>query len=267
MHEKLTEKFLSMGWNKNWLTQITTPVSEDTVVSILNNVFPEWTFTVNLLSENRVAGTLFLPGYLIDFTGTNEFNGICNIINKLATNVNGISTNQQPIVTNASEAPKTTTASVMAELSSIKAVVQQNASERPKNDAQAIFDDLMNSSSTITKTEEPKKEESEYLQYGTPECDAHEKQFWDQVNQSQEDPLKTPTPEQVNPNHELTNRLWTTETGTKLQAWMKVHNVNGKEQMSAWFMRYCGLDYDYFNPEWVDKFIAWTDALRERQTY
>jgi hypothetical protein len=154
----------------------------------------------------------------------------------------------------------------MAELSNIKAKTQQNASEQSQNDAQAIFDALLGDNNDTSQVkEEPKKEEPEYLEFGTPECDAYEKQFWDQVNKA--DALKTPTADEVNPGHVYMKPNWTNETGAKLQAWMKAHNVTTKEQMSSWFMRYCGLEYDFFNPEWLDKFINWTDALREQQTY
>jgi hypothetical protein len=60
---------------------------------------------------------------------------------------------------------------------------------------------------------------------------------------------------------------WTTEQGDKIKKWIAENGINGKEQMSAWLIRYCGLDYDHFNPEWTDKFLEWAEALRERQTY
>lgn len=270
MYEKLTEKFLSMKWDENYLTKLNTSVSEDTVVSILDNVFPEWTFKItHMISTNNgmcVAGTLFLPGRTIDGTGSNEWSAICNIISKLTTKVNSVSEKASQPAQNASEQPKTTSASVIAELSSIKAKTQQNASEQSQNDAQAIFNALLGDNDNTSQTkEEPKKEEPERLEFGTPECDAHEKQFWDQVNEAEA--LKTPTAEEVNPNHVPMKQAWTTETGTRLKEWMAAHNVVTKEQMSSWFMRYCGLEYDFFNPEWLDKFINWTDALREQQTY
>lgn len=270
MYEKLTEKFLSMKWDKNYLTKLNTSISDDTVVSILDNVFPEWTFKItHMISTNGgmcVGGTLFLPGRTIDGTGSNEWSAIRNIISKLITNVNSVSEETSQPTQNASEQPKTTSASVMAELSNIKAKTQQNASEQPQNDAQAIFDALLGDNNDASQVkEEPKKEEPEYIEFGTPECDAYEKQFWDQVNKA--DALKTPTADEVNPNRVPMKQAWTTETGTRLKDWMAAHNVVTKEQMSSWFMRYCGLEYDFFNPEWLDKFINWTDALREQQTY
>lgn len=273
MYEKLTEKFLSMKWDQNYLNQLNTSISEDTVVSILDKVFSDWTFKItHMISVNGgmcVAGTLFLPGRTIDGTGSNEWSAICNIISKLTANVNVVSNNSVQPVQNASEQPKTTSASVMAELSNIKAKTQQNGSEQPKDDAQAIFDELLGGDGTPKATEEhkaeTKEEEPEYLEFGTPECDAYEKKFWDQVKQA--DALKTPTADEVNPNRVPMKQAWTNETGNRLKEWMATHNVVTKEQMSSWFMRYCGLEYDFFNPEWLDKFITWTDALREQQTY
>lgn len=280
MYEKLTEKFLSMKWDQNCLNTLNTSASgqltEDNVVSVLNNVFPDWTFKITLMnaSGERIAGTLFLPGRCYDGTGSNEWSAICNIINKLTANVNIISTPKQTTPSNATEAPKTTTASVMAQLSSIKANTPQNASEQPKNDAQTIFDELMNDTPTTpteTKTDAEifdQKGQPEYVDFDSPEAEKFEKEFWDKANQiKQENALKTPTPEEVNPTHVPMINAWTAEIGNKLKLWSQEHNITSKDQISAWLKRYCGLEYDYFNPAWTDRFIAWTEALREQQTY
>ena len=263
MYEKLTEKFLSMKWDKGYLSKLNTSISEDTIVSSLDNAFPEWTFKItHMISVNDkmcVAGTLFLPGRTIDGTGSNEWSAIYNIISRLRANVNNISYDTSK---DNSASSKTTSASIMAELSSIKAKTELNNSEESKNDtdfdadAKAIFDELL---------DDEKQKESDFIEFGTPEAEAHEKEFWNQINKAEA--LKTPTAEEVNPGHVFMKPKWTTETGAKLQNWMKTHNITTKEQMTSWFMRYCGLEYDFFNPEWLDKFIAWTDALREQQTY
>ncbi len=280
MYEKLTEKFLSMKWDQNCLNLLNTlisehPITEDNVVSILDNVFPDWTFKITLMNANgeRIAGTLFLPGRCYDGTGSNEWSAICNIINKLTANVNPITNPKPSIQSEASEAPKTTTASVMAQLSSIKANTAQNVSEAPKNDAQAIFDELMNTDGSTpqptqkTDAEIFKQDGPEYVDFDSPEAEKIAQDFMKQIQKSKEDALKTPTAEEVNPNHVIMSQAWTTETGNLLKTWCQKHNVTSKEQMSAWFKRYCGLDYDYFNPEWTGRFINWTEALREQQTY
>lgn len=267
MYEKLTEKFLSMKWDQNYLNLLNTSeqITENNVVSVLNNVFPDWTFKITLMnaSGERIAGTLFLPGRCYDGTGSNEWSAICNIINKLITNVNPISNPKTTNQTEALEAPKTTTASVMAQLSSIKANTSQNASEATKNDTQAIFDDLMG----VENTPAQEQSEPEYVEFDSPEAKKFEKEFWNQANKPEENVLKTPTADEVNPSRAIMIQAWTAENGTNLKSWMANHNITSKEQMSTWFMRYCGLDYDHFNPEWADKFIAWTEALREQQTY
>ena len=276
MYEKLTEKFLSMKWDKNYITNLNaSKISEDTVVSILDDVLPEWTFKITHMIELNggmsVGGTLFLPGRTIDGTGSNEWSAICNIISKLTANVNNVS-NVSPQPQLNTEAPKQTTDSVQKQLQEMKNKVKP---VKPVDDTTNIFNDLMGVGDSDNKDKpeelpqnepkEEKKEENEFLEFGTPECDAYEKEFWDQVNAAEA--LKTPTPEEVNPNHIVMRQMWNDEQGAKLRQWATEHNVAGKEQMSAWFKRYCGLEYDYFNPEWVDKFILWTKALREKQTY
>ena len=270
MYEKLTEKFLSMKWDKNCVTKLNASmISEDTIVSILDNVFTDWTFKItHMISVNggmSIGGTLFLPGRTIDGTGSNEWSAICNIISKLTANVNNVSNVSTQPQQNTVEQPKKTADSVQKELEKMKAKTTQQTIEKPVNDADAIFNDLMNDVST--KPEEPKNNKPEMLEFGTPECDAFEKEFWDQVKAAEAEALKNPTPEEVNPNHINMRQMWNNEQGKKLMDWANEHGVNGKDQMSAWFKRYCGLEYDYFNPEWVDKFILWTKALREKQTY
>lgn len=276
MYEKLTEKFLSMKWDKNYITNLNaSKISEDTVVSILDDVLPEWTFKITHMIELNggmsVGGTLFLPGRTIDGTGSNEWSAICNIISKLTANVNNVS-NVSPQPQLNTETPKQTTDSVQKQLQEMKNKVKP---AKPVDDTTNIFNELMGGGDSVNKDEpeelpqnepkEEKKEENEFLEFGTPECDAYEKEFWDQVNAAEA--LKTPTPEEVNPNHIVMRQMWNDEQGAKLRQWATEHNIAGKEQMSAWFKRYCGLEYDYFNPEWVDKFILWTKALREKQTY
>jgi hypothetical protein len=223
---------------------------------------------IELNGGMSVGGTLFLPGRTIDGTGSNEWSAICNIINKLTTNVNNVSNVSPQPQQNIVEAPKKTSDSVQKELEAMKAkTVQQNVN-KPVSDAEAIFNDLIgDDASKATETKEETKEEQteEFLEFGTPECDAYEKNFWDQVNAAEA--LKNPTPDEVNPNHIVMRQMWNDEQGEKLRQWAKEHGINGKEQMSTWFKRYCGLEYDYFNPEWVDKFILWAKALREKQTY
>ena len=83
--------------------------------------------------------------------------------------------------------------------------------------------------------EAPQQEEEKEIIFGTPEAEAYEKQFWDQVNGSSPVPA---TPEGMNPNMEFMQTKWTPEQGTKLKAWMAEHNVTKKEEMSAPLVRH-----------------------------
>ena len=280
MYKMLTEKFLSMKWDKNYLTKIDNSINEDTVVSILDNVFPEWTFRINNIvpmndNSKCVAITLFMPGRILDGTGSNEWSAICNIISKFNIKVNESTNNmvnltkkeESSLTNNPNNKPKTTSASVIADIEKKKAEMQKANQEQPNNDTQDIFNDLMGNDTINTNNSETTdtQQESSFIEFGTPEYDKAENEIVEQLKT--DILLKNPTAEEVNPNNIITNSMWTRETGEKIKAWMAKHNVTTKDQMSSWFIRYCNLDYDHFNPEWLDKFIAWTDALREQQTY
>ena len=144
-NEKLTERFLSMKWDESHLPfiQFNKDVTQDNIISVLDNTFSDWSTTVDTVAldggNKCVSVTLYLPGRIIGGTGSNEWDALVNIINKLTQNVNRVSNNSEITPQNTTEQPKTTTQSVMAQLSAIKSQTQQNAPEQPKNDAQAIF--------------------------------------------------------------------------------------------------------------------------------
>lgn len=260
MYEKLTEHFLSMKWDKEYLNKLNTSLTEDTIVSSLDLVFPEWSFKITNLNDTKVAGTLFLPGRLLDGTGSNEWSAIYNIITMLTKNISNdskVSINSDNVENTVEEKPKTTVNSVLEQLNNINSNIQNNSDNQNDSNNQ-IFNDLLNNNN------------SGFVEFDSSKQDDFEKQFLnslDNFQNSENDPLKTPTPEEVNPNHVLMNNNWTTENGSELKQWMADHNISSKEEISSWLKKYCGLEYDYFNPEWAGKFIAWTKALREKQTY
>lgn len=243
MNEILTKHFLSMEWDKNCLNQITS-ISEDTIVSQLDSVLPQWASEITDFKEIKGNATfavaLYLPGRIMSGTGNTDLAAICNIISKMKSNVNVNTT------------PKTTSENVTSQ----------------QNNQTTVFNELLSGNDT---KEPEQKQESEFVDFNSPEAQAMEKEFWEHgtigINNTENDSVQ-PTPQQVNPTGQpIPRTAWTQEAGMKLKTWMGQHNVTDINQMNNWLNKYCGLDYDHFNPEYVDKFIAWTNTLREKQTY
>lgn len=277
MNEFLTQHFLSLKWDKNYASQLNASLSEDTIVSKLDSILPEWHAEITHMTDSKVAIALYLPGKIYSGIGTSDVNAICNIIRRINPIVNTES------LETPTQQSKATIESVTAQLTQMKTNAAKMVNTQDEitkfDDAEVIdkpktnniLDDLlmMNESTKPTSpapqepivTEEPKEEA---LEFGTPECDAYEKEFWDSVNGSSPVPN---TPEGMNPNMEYMIPRWTEEQGMKLKAWANEHNISNKDEMSAWLKKYCGLEYDYFNPMYVDNFITWTNVLREKQTY
>jgi hypothetical protein len=155
--------------------------------------------------------------------------------------------------------PKETAETVNQKLMEIKSNLDSKTSSN-NND---VFNSLLAGIASQNNSE-PIQEPTE-LPFNSPESIAYEEQFAKEAEQYEA--LKQPTPEMVNPNNLIYSNSWTTEVGMKMKTWANEHSITGKDQMSAWLIKYCGLDYDHFNPEWTDKFIAWAKALREKQTY
>ena len=287
MNESLTERFLSNPYNKESFKQInTSTLTENNIVSVLDNLFNgDWTFKINnvvpLSNGLHTLITLFIPGKVIDGSGTNEWEAVCNIIKHLIPTQDTViptqdttsiqirpvqqQTVQENTIQNESEQPKKKTADIMAELSNVQSKIKGQASDavttttttvtQENNSSDSFFDDLIDSFDSNTSQES-----------------AQETQVEEPSNTTTQEVVKVempknPTPEEVNPTNQIMSNNWTTEQGDKIKKWIAENGINGKEQMSAWLIRYCGLDYDHFNPEWTDKFLEWAEALRERQTY
>jgi len=246
MNEFLTQHFLSMKRDKNYQTLFAS-TTKDNVISFLDQNFPnQWAMETlhvfNHVNDVKFSVAVYLPGLVMCGNGKDESEAICNAVTKLSSAVSNIrpTTIQEAAHTEIpTENNKLTTESVMQQLESMQASIQNKQQEQ----------------------------EPQYLEFGSPEQQAFDNQFFDEAKKSEDDPLKQPTKEEVNPTGEILVNKWVTEQGEKLKQWSINHQIASKEQMSAWFIKYCGLDYDHFNPEWVDKFIAWTEALREKQTY
>ena len=296
MHELLTEKFLSMKWDENYLERLSTSISEDAVVSSLDSIFPEWSFQITHMisvnNEMRIGGTLFLPGRLIDGTGSNETDAIYNIISALVRNVKHNSNVEQKSFENPQlqELKPITTSDVVEKLAAMKSNVAPNSTpvEEPKaSNTQEIFDALLGMPGTKETSVEENNDRIDLskdieVPFDSKEAREYDAEFWKiidgnipvleqptrEVQDINAEALRRPNPEEVNPTGRLVPREeWDVANGTILKTWMTQHNVTKIEEINAWLKQYCGLDYDHFDPKWTQKFINWTEALKERQTY
>lgn len=251
MNSILTQHYLSMKWDKQCEATLITS-NEDSIMDTLNSAVSEWgyeiTHVVPFDSQCILTVVLYLPGRILSGIGKSIENAIYNIIK---TNFKANSQVQQttPPLTNASQ--------VTEKLQNIK----NNIAEKQTNDSANVFNDLLSNT--------PKS-----LLFGSKEAEEFEKEVGMFSQPKPEEPKEEkqmptqPTAEMVNPTGQIIPKsAWTPDVGMKLQAWMQKHNVSDKNQMDAWLKKYCGLTYDYFDPKWTDKFIEWTEALREMQTY
>lgn len=281
MDNFLTQHFLSMKWDKDNYFANVTDVNEENVISVLDSSLPEWSFETNNLvvlnNQPLFSITVYFPGRIFSSSGRSEADALINIIKKVSVK-NNISSLQNPIEKSVKELqsesrPKETKESVLQRLEEVK----NNVQNKQKTNTDDIFEDLLSepvSSQSVQQQNNMSVEqnvvnsEPEYVEFGSPESNAFEQQFMQNVEQSQKERIVQPTAEIVNPTGQpIPKSAWTNEMADKLKLWMGKHNVTSKDQMSAWFIKYCGLDYDYFDPKFVDNFIAWTEELREKQTY
>ena len=279
MDNFLAQHFLSMKWNKEDYFANVTNVNEENVISLLDASLPEWSFETNNLivlnNQPLFSITVYFPGRIFSSSGKSEADALINIIKKVSVK-NNVSSLQNPIEKSVKELqseskPKETKESILQKLEDVKKNVQNK--QQPKTDD--IFEDLLSepaSNQSVQQNnisvEQPNtNSEPEYVDFGSPESEAFEQEFMRSV-ENQKERIIQPTADVVNPTGQpIPKSAWTNEMADKLKLWMGKHNVTNKDQMSAWFIKYCGLDYDYFDPKFVDNFIAWTEELREKQTY
>ena len=279
MDNFLAQHFLSMKWNKEDYFANITNVNEENVISLLDASLPEWSFETNNLivlnNQPLFSITVYFPGRIFSSSGKSEADALINIIKKVSVK-NNVSSLQNPIEKSVKELqseskPKETKESVLQKLEDVKKNVQNK--QQPKTDD--IFEDLLSEPTSnqsvqqnnISVEQSNTNSEPEYVEFGSPESEAFEQEFMQSV-ENQKERIIQPTADIVNPTGQpIPKSAWTNEMADKLKLWMGKHNVTNKDQMSAWFIKYCGLDYDYFDPKFVDNFIAWTEELREKQTY
>lgn len=265
MNEFLTQHFMTMNRTNNYqemFSKSLSSITDSNVISYLDSNFSnQWAMQITDITDSRVAVALFLPGLILQGTGENETKALRYIITNLTNNIQDETQNNVSQI-NTSQTVQPTQKETVSSINQKLEQIKTNTENKTAQDNNAIFDSLIASANAMSqsKPQEQPQELPEELPFDSPESNAFEKKFW-------EDALKQPTPEMVNPTGTIYSNSWTPEVGMKLKAWSDEHGITSKEQMSSWLIRYCGLDYDHFNPEWTDKFLVWAKALRETQTY
>lgn len=275
MNEVLTQHFLSLKWDGSTVT--TTPnITKDNVISVLNNTFNEWSYEI--LSVNQINGqmvvvvALYMPGKVICGMGPDDSAALLNIICSLHKEINSVpekNLNTEQIQQN-NQTKTLTSKDVVQRLEDIQNKIssQSQPSQTPPTAQNNGFPDLL---SDMLGNSIPQQQTAPVAQQNAPQEDDYSDLPFtmseDFANSFQEPKKFVPSPETINPNHTIMIRQWKPEQGQKFSAWCKENNVSSKAEAEAWIKRYCGLTYDYFNPDYVDDFIRWAKELREKQTY
>ena len=281
MNEQLTKRFMEMKWEDSYSEQLSnlTDLSESNVIQKLNSIFPKWSYTIESVNQINnqmvIAGTLYLPDNIRSGIGNSDNGVLYNIIRTFIGSVNTTSTEKQNV-------PKKTLTSddVVSKLQEMKnnisnkeskpeSTESQSNTNPPANNNNSLFNDLLNS---MSNNKEEKKEEpkEEYIPY-PPETEEDKKKL-EELNKAAfgsnfKSSTFSPTPEFINPKNEIMLGKWTQEEANKIKQWCATIGVSNKDEMSAWIKRFCNLDYDHFDPQYVDKFIEWSNELREKQSY
>lgn len=270
-----------MKWEDSYSEQLSnlTDLSESNVIQKLNSIFPKWSYTIESVNQINnqmvIAGTLYLPDNIRSGIGNSDNGVLYNIIRTFIGSVNTTSTEKQNV-------PKKTLTSddVVSKLQEMKnnisnkeskpeSTESQSNTNPPANNNNSLFNDLLNS---MSNNEEKKKEESkeEYIPY-PPETEEDKKKLEELdeaiFGSNFQSSTFSPTPEFINPKNEIMLGKWTQEEANKIKQWCATVGVSNKDEMSAWIKRFCNLDYDHFDPQYVDKFIEWSNELREKQSY
>ena len=285
MNDKLVEHFMQSRFDKKWLDDMSKQgLNQENIFAVLENSLPEWSVDVSVLDHGSdiIATTLYMPGKIITYLDKDEKSGLINIIRDLTQKVNldsnNVSQTEQPSVTPQS-ASKKSTADVLADLQAMNDKVAKNASEKQETPSQptqptqpipSLLDQMMNDS--ITNQKNVAGDTPTEVPFESKEAQDFEKEFWNGVKASEqkkqeEQPKFIPSPETINPGNLIMKNQWTPEQGQKIKAWMAEMGVTQQDQLSSWLLKYCNLDYEHFNPQYVDNFIEWTKELREKQTY
>ena len=307
MNNELVKYFMALKYDRNIVKGLADVTPDNVISCLDSNVEHWAYEIEPVNNSDKIVTILYLPGRILSDIGNSYSNSLSFMVKNIATikesnnSVNN-NANQNPspmsspltrgtwIETNASDTKPLTTNNILNELTNmsnkakdnntnvssennddvkpvhIPTMDEQKQAEKPKTNNtpfQNLLDNMTVNTSSATETVPPVKEPEE-VPFDSKEAQANEQQFQQMLEKTN---AFIPSPETINPTNQITLSLWTPEQGTKLKKWCSEVGVNRKEEMSSWFMKYCGLDYDHFNPKYVDNFIQWATDLRERQTY
>ena len=277
MNDYLTQKFLSLKWDKQLTKTLnTSSVSDDSILSLIDSIFQEWSCeTTNMISVNNqlvVSVNLYLPGRILSGVGSSTENALANIVRNIfyTDSVNDI-INETSNNVNVQKVENTTQV-VNQQIETPESVVQKinemanNVQPKQPNPIDSLMMDFPNIAQQ-QQTEQPITNQPIEVEIGSEEEKKISAEFQQFGTVGINEPIIQPTAQEVNPTNQPMTHLWNEENGPKLKNWMNSHGINNPEQISAWFRRFCGLDYEHFNPAYIDQFLKWADSLRESQTY
>ena len=246
MNDFLAQHFLTTSYGSD-LSQLEVPSNEDEIISYLNEKVGKWTFEVAdvcVINETKqiVTVNVYFPQRILSGTGINYHNAICNVLRDILCGTSQ-STNSVP---------------------------QQSPPQKNNNVVNNLLGELEKKKEAVqqkTSVSTPKKVEDNTIDFFSPEAEELSKQVVQELQEESQQPKKL-SPEVVNPTNALFGKgSWTQEQTNKAMEWMSEFGVNKEEEFSAWLNNYCGLDYNHFNPNYIDSFIEYTKLLRDKQTY
>ena len=284
MNEFLTQKYLAMKpYDFHNISEAPNLEESRDIVVFLNKTFGnKWIYdiqgTFNKVENGQVLETeyiinLYIPGFVVSGVGHTRLRAICNAVRDLRHS-------SESLIPLLNETEKSTESTIIDDsIKNIETPEQfdgvwdhilnnESNSNIEKSDISKEEKPLASTTDSITTIEnitEEEQETPELVEFGSPESEAFEKEFAEQVfNKAPE----LPTPEMVNPNMQRFDGMWSPDIGTKFMQYAREKlGANSAQEVSPWTRRYCGLDFEYFNPQWTDKFIEWAEYVRERQTY
>lgn len=277
MNDYLAQHYTSTVGSSD-LSQLKVPSDEKSVVAYLNKTVGKWAFDITGVyqTQNGMAVTVvaYFPHTILSGMGNSYQNALCNIIRDITYNV---ASDSKPISKDNNVVDDVLK---QMEQKKEKALNNQSSLQQPSNiypekKEEEVFGSNMfqnipkvNEPNTSTAPPVPQANKPTEVNFFSKEAEEIEKEFSKMVFEEPQKEKFVPTPENINPTGQIfPPNAWSTEQGQKAKNWMAEFGINKKEEFSAWLIRYCGLDYDHFNPQYIDNFIEWVNEMREKQTY
>ena len=280
-NESLTKDFLSSGtpWDRSSLSSKN--ITEDNVLGIIDSIIPnhEWTYDItNICNINNgpvISVTLYLPGIVISSTGFSYKNAVVHALRDIIAMEN--SKNVQTDIPKEVEAQqpkmsdKLSVDDVLGQISNMNENIKgknKPESTLAVNQQSSLLDEFFNSNKNKQQaTPEPvEQKQSNDIPFFSKEAEEVGKQVEQEIEDYNYSRFN-PSPESVNPTNRIFSMNDWASQGDKVKAWMQELSIKNKEEFSAWTRKWCGLDYDHFDPQYLDYLIRWSKDLREKQTY